>query len=1154
MLGRGGMGAVYRARDPSGREVALKVMLPGADPDGRLLRRFQSEVEAVARVGTGPNVVRIHRAGEHRGMPFAVYDLIEGRDLAARLKAEGPLPLDEALRLTEEVARTVAHCHRQGVLHRDLKPANILLRDDGVPFLTDFGLALETTSEERLTKTGEVLGTPAYMAPEQAEGDKEAMGTRTDVYALGAILYALTTGRPPFEGDALHVLRKVLLNPPPPVQQHVPGLPAALDAVCRKAMAKDPASRYPTAEAFANDVARLRRGEPIRARPPGRWERLRWRWRRDRKRIVAQGALLLALLTLPPAGYALYRFWATPAFARVLSSEAFARQALAPLLFPPEGHARDPRAPSGAAAAPSPDGARDLLLDGFDVATEDAAQPPGEQKARAPAAAERALTPELLRNALWGVEAARNPRSAKAAAACAASPGATGVRDVLRELPDAERAEKAGGLARLVWQAALPRGFARGLLDAEVPSGLAEDEEYLVRHLAALHWGEPVPDDPRGSAADDAGPSLRAPEAAEAALRAWSPRSGSLAAKAREVALGELDALRARRTQAEAEVAKQCLLRCGFPGGGERSRDGNDAKRSIDSLWQTARREAKRQLPSLGWLCMRSFAKARLPAAARALEAIRGGLPAVDQRDFWRRRDPYDAVNTAAVALIELCRPPRGPACPPAFAKACDRLLEALFVRAFAGKAPTDYDYEEGFGHLLAFLSGLWPNLQPFLSSEAAERWRLRDLEAALLQGAILLPQKRALLRLQGGARDLEALDAEIVDVFVTVLALKRMPINPSMDPIAQEFSRPGGPLARYVERKPSGDAYLVWALFEAMVYGERDETDSEALVSMARHLALALGDVLSAEERRALGLGDFPPWPASFRPLTPYWRGKALYELLSKVCQRSFPGDRLARFRTVARICRERLWPLLREGSTHYAPRDLARMAGHLLDAYLLLRERGAPDDELRALRKTVEDCLRRAEELSDALYARAAVRPGEDRKLHQVTYADDPLWVDALRVYVARRQAGWEAALASDYGLDAFEGLPAKPLSSLPLLRARKVLREHQRPYNLVLGKSLVQALLREERFAEAIEEAETLIEAAERTARGALPKERQSRLYQARLARAFLAQALLGAGKRERARELLREAERNGDVRRLAPWAPVVEALRADPPPPR
>ncbi|MCO5170238.1 MAG: protein kinase [Planctomycetes bacterium] len=298
LLGKGGMGAVFRARDPrAGADVALKLLLPGADPDGSTLARFRREAEAVARVDAHAGVVRVRDLGAHDGMPYAVMDLVEGRDLHAIVKAEGPLGVDRALRYTEAVARAVHHCHVKGVLHRDLKPANVLLRAaDDVPLVTDFGLALDRDAE-RLTRTGQVMGTPAYMPPEQADGDRAAVDARADVYALGAILYELAAGRPPFQGGQVEVLKQVFMDMPAPLAPSRADVPADLDVIVRKAMAKDKALRYATAADLADDVARLRRGEPITARAPTWREELVWRRRRGdvRARLVLASPWLVAL-------------------------------------------------------------------------------------------------------------------------------------------------------------------------------------------------------------------------------------------------------------------------------------------------------------------------------------------------------------------------------------------------------------------------------------------------------------------------------------------------------------------------------------------------------------------------------------------------------------------------------------------------------------------------------------------------------------------------------------------------------------------------------------------------------------------------------------------------------------------------------------------
>jgi len=300
VLGQGGMGAVYLADDRQrGTQVALKVMLPGAAGEQALIR-FQREAEALAKVDDHVGIVRIRDYGSQGGLPYAALDLIEGGDLHERVKAEGPLPIEEAVRLTAQVARAIQHCHERNILHRDLKPANVMVRTaDGAPFVTDFGLAYDSEdSTERLTQTGQVMGTPAYMPPEQAEGDKEQMDARSDVYGLGAILYELLAGEAPFRGEGMAIIKKVLLDEPRDLHERRAEVSPDLARIQQKAMAKDPELRYASAEAFASDLERLQRGEPIEARPPTRAERQRWRRRQGDKRAIAAYVGLRILLPI----------------------------------------------------------------------------------------------------------------------------------------------------------------------------------------------------------------------------------------------------------------------------------------------------------------------------------------------------------------------------------------------------------------------------------------------------------------------------------------------------------------------------------------------------------------------------------------------------------------------------------------------------------------------------------------------------------------------------------------------------------------------------------------------------------------------------------------------------------------------------------------
>jgi hypothetical protein len=247
-LGRGGMGIVYAARHAQlGRDVALKVM--SADlgtADAQAVARFRREAETAGRL-RHPGIVQVHDFGQAGGQLYLAMDLVEGESLASRLK-RGPLPWAEAGALLLQVTRAVAHAHAAGVLHRDLKPDNILIDASGCPRVTDFGIARDLSdARERLTRTGQMLGTPAFMPPEQASGEKAFVGPASDVYALGATLYAALAGRPPFDGPVMVVVKKVLTDPPPPLE----GLPAPLAAVLDRCLEKHASDRYPDAGALA---------------------------------------------------------------------------------------------------------------------------------------------------------------------------------------------------------------------------------------------------------------------------------------------------------------------------------------------------------------------------------------------------------------------------------------------------------------------------------------------------------------------------------------------------------------------------------------------------------------------------------------------------------------------------------------------------------------------------------------------------------------------------------------------------------------------------------------------------------------------------------------------------------------------------------------
>jgi WD40 repeat protein len=300
-LGRGGMGVVYKARQLAlNRLVALKMIPAHADPEHQ--RRLKAEAEVVARL-RHPNFVQIYdyALGERR--PYLALEFVEGGTLAQ--KAAGvPQPPHRAAQIVETLAAAVHHAHREGLVHRDLKPANVLLTAEGVLKIADFGLAKRLAGERGVlapgdqTATGALLGTPTYMAPEQVAGQRGAVGTATDVYALGVILYELLTGRPPFQGDSvLEVLRQVQEQEPLPPGRLQPGTPRDLETICLKCLQKEPRRRYAGAQALADDLRRFQAGEPIAARPVGPLGRT-WRWSRRNPGWAAMLASLAALVLI----------------------------------------------------------------------------------------------------------------------------------------------------------------------------------------------------------------------------------------------------------------------------------------------------------------------------------------------------------------------------------------------------------------------------------------------------------------------------------------------------------------------------------------------------------------------------------------------------------------------------------------------------------------------------------------------------------------------------------------------------------------------------------------------------------------------------------------------------------------------------------------
>jgi tetratricopeptide (TPR) repeat protein/tRNA A-37 threonylcarbamoyl transferase component Bud32 len=314
-LGRGGMGVVYKARQQNlKRTVALKMILAGAHAGAEAKARFEQEAETIARLKHA-NVVQVYDFGRHEGKPYFALEYLAGGTLAAKLHGEPQAPA-QAAQMVATLARALQAAHDQGIVHRDLKPANVLLSADGTAKVTDFGLAKQ--GDSAMTASGAVMGTPSYMSPEQAEGKIKEIGPACDIYALGAILYEMLTGRPPFKGaSVVDTLQMLTTAEPVPPSQLQPKVPRDLETVCLKCLRKDPRKRYVSADALADDLCRFLNNEPIAARPVGQAERL---MRLCRRKPLA-ASLLLGLMTVLAVGVPWLMFLTVLAESRRVDAE-----------------------------------------------------------------------------------------------------------------------------------------------------------------------------------------------------------------------------------------------------------------------------------------------------------------------------------------------------------------------------------------------------------------------------------------------------------------------------------------------------------------------------------------------------------------------------------------------------------------------------------------------------------------------------------------------------------------------------------------------------------------------------------------------------------------------------------------------------------------
>ena len=304
VIGKGGMGVVYLAHQQSlHRDVALKVLRPGEQTFGPLVRRFLGEAKHLAKL-RHPNIVSIHEIGDAQGEPYFTMDYIDGESLSATIR-RGAMSPTQALAIFKQVAEAVQHAHRQGIIHRDLKPANVLIDDRGTAFVTDFGIARDVSQSSDLTQTGELLGTPQYMSPEQARGQSSLIGEATDVHALGLLLFEMLTGRAAFASSSpAEVLVRLLNDEAAPLRTLDRRIPRDLETICQKMLQKNAAARYPGVSALLEDTRRFEAGEPLVARRSGAVVRtvrvLRKHWKIATAVTVTAALMLIGTATMGP--------------------------------------------------------------------------------------------------------------------------------------------------------------------------------------------------------------------------------------------------------------------------------------------------------------------------------------------------------------------------------------------------------------------------------------------------------------------------------------------------------------------------------------------------------------------------------------------------------------------------------------------------------------------------------------------------------------------------------------------------------------------------------------------------------------------------------------------------------------------------------------